>query len=115
MSAMRFLLALLLATPAFASETGTYGSVTSGKDVFMQWCWECHGSDNPHGSGTWSLKRSPGDSRSPYLEMRYGLTNDYVSLVVRQGLLFMPAFRQTEISDAELQALANYLSSEASE
>jgi hypothetical protein len=34
---------------------------------------------------------------------------EFVKVIVRQGVSFMPQFRKTEISDAELEALAAYL------
>ena len=81
----------------------------TGRAVFDQWCWECHGKDNPHGSGTWSMRKRDGNARSPYLEDRSDLNYEYVAFVVRNGQLFMPSFRYTEISDEELVALSAYL------
>ena len=43
------------------------------------------------------------------LEQRTKLPPDYVSYVVRHGISFMPSFRKTEISDAELARVAAYL------
>lgn len=37
------------------------------------------------------------------------MTPDYVRYAVRKGVSFMPSFRKTEISDAELTLLADYL------
>ena len=34
---------------------------------------------------------------------------DFVKVIVRQGVSVMPQFRKTEISDADLEALAAYL------
>lgn len=81
----------------------------TGKAVFDRWCWECHGKDNPHGSGTWSMRKRDGDARSPYLEDRTDLNHAYVEFVVRKGQRFMPRFRYTEISEEELVALSAYL------
>ena len=80
-----------------------------GKAVFDHWCWQCHGEDNPHGSGSWALAKRPGDTRTAYLERRSDLSGEFIKLVVRQGQLFMPKFRYTEISSEELAALASYL------
>jgi mono/diheme cytochrome c family protein len=38
-----------------------------------------------------------------------GLSPDYVRQTVRKGISVMPQFRKTEISDAELDALAHYV------
>lgn len=43
------------------------------------------------------------------LDQRTDLTPDYVRAVIRSGISFMPSFRKTEISDAELAQLADYL------
>jgi mono/diheme cytochrome c family protein len=48
-------------------------------------------------------------SISPLLEERTDLVPEFVKVIVRQGVSFMPQFRKTEISDAELDALAAYL------
>ncbi len=37
------------------------------------------------------------------------LVPGFVKTIVRQGVSFMPQFRKTEISDADLDALAAYL------
>ncbi|RPI60853.1 MAG: cytochrome c, partial [Lysobacterales bacterium] len=42
-------------------------------------------------------------------EQRTDLVPDFVKAIVRQGVSFMPQFRKTEISDADLEALAAYL------
>jgi (+)-pinoresinol hydroxylase len=47
------------------------------------------------------------------LEERTDLTPETVSLFVRQGVLIMPPFRKTEITDTELQALGEYLTKSA--
>jgi mono/diheme cytochrome c family protein len=45
----------------------------------------------------------------PLLHERTDLVPEFVKVIVRQGVSFMPQFRKTEISDAELEALAAYL------
>ena len=44
------------------------------------------------------------------LEDRKDLTPELVSTFVREGILSMAPFRKTEVTDAELAALAAYLS-----
>jgi hypothetical protein len=44
------------------------------------------------------------------LEDRTDLTPPFIAQAVRNGAFIMPFFRKTEISDAELEALAAYLS-----
>jgi hypothetical protein len=43
------------------------------------------------------------------LEQRSNLPADLVRVAVRQGMSFMPTFRKTEISDADLALVAAYL------
>lgn len=82
--------------------------VQTGKQVFDRWCGACHapGSRTP---GTSALQAKYGGQQPAALEQRKDLTPDVVKLFVRQGVSIMPPFRKTEISDAELNALADYL------
>ena len=43
------------------------------------------------------------------LEERTDLTVPAIKTFVRHGVLFMPMFRKTEVSDADLDAIAAYL------
>ena len=86
-----------------------------GKEVYDYWCATCHGP----GLGLPGFGGLPGTQQleikyrgtniSPLLEERTDLVPDFVKVIVRQGVSFMPQFRKTEISDAELDALAAYL------
>ncbi|WP_052118014.1 c-type cytochrome [Novosphingobium pentaromativorans] len=82
-----------------------------GKAVYTKWCSICH-SDGPGYPGTVALtERYKGTEISGVLLKRTDLDPDFIKGVVRGGLFNMPNFRKTEISDAELDALANYLAS----
>jgi len=86
-----------------------------GKRVYDYWCLPCHGP----GLGLPGFGALPGTQQlqikyrntniSPLLEERTDLVPEFVKVIVRQGVSFMPQFRKTEISDAELEALAAYL------
>jgi mono/diheme cytochrome c family protein len=78
-----------------------------GKQIFTQHCAECHAPGVGH-PGTQRLGWSRGE-RYAVLEQRKDLSADYVRAIVRHGLLEMPAFRPTEISDEALDQLAAYL------
>jgi (+)-pinoresinol hydroxylase len=78
-----------------------------GKAVFDRWCAECHAPGHGH-PGTQQLGWTRGE-KFAVLEQRKDLAADYVKLVVRRGLVEMPPYRPTEISDAELAQLAAYL------
>jgi mono/diheme cytochrome c family protein len=49
-------------------------------------------------------------SKPAMLEERTDLTPEIIKQFVRNGVSVMPFFRKTEISDADLDALALYLS-----
>ncbi len=75
------------------------------------WCATCH-SSGPGMPGTAALAakykgRQP--AVAAVLEDRTDLTPASVRFFVRQGVSVMAPFRKTEISDAELDALAAYL------
>jgi (+)-pinoresinol hydroxylase len=79
-----------------------------GRPVFQKWCAPCH-APGPNHPGTAALDALYGGDRPGALEQRTDLSDSIVRLAVRQGAFSMPFFRKTEISDAELDALARYL------
>lgn len=80
----------------------------SGEAVYLRWCVHCHaaGRGNP---GTESLQVKYGGRLPAVLLERTDLTPALVAQFVRQGVLSMPPFRKTEITDGELAALAAYV------
>jgi mono/diheme cytochrome c family protein len=90
-------------------------ALAEGKQVYDYWCLPCHGP----GLGLPGFNALPGTQQlqikyrdtsiSPLLEERTDLVPEFVKVIVRQGVSFMPQFRKTEISDAQLDALAAYL------
>jgi mono/diheme cytochrome c family protein len=82
----------------------------SGEQVYGRWCVHCHatGRGNP---GTQSLQVKYGGRVPAVLLERTDLTADAVALFVRQGVQSMPPFRKTEITDAELAAVAAWVAS----
>ena len=79
-------------------------SRTAGAHVFGKWCGDCHSTAG--GPGSLALQRKYNGSLPAILEQRVDLAPEYVRQVVRHGISFMPSFRKTEISDAELALLA---------
>jgi (+)-pinoresinol hydroxylase len=79
-----------------------------GKDVFDYWCAACHGS-GPGKPGTSALQALYNGQKPALLEERVDLTPELTKSFVRAGVSIMPFFRKTEISDADLDALAAYL------
>jgi mono/diheme cytochrome c family protein len=95
------MLALYAMPPARAAEH-------PGRPVFVKWCAPCH-SRGPNNPGTAALAAVYKNAKPGALEDRTDLTVDFVKKSVRNGVYVMPFFRKTEISDAELEALAAYL------
>lgn len=85
-------------------------TIERGEQVYDYWCAPCH-DPGPGHPGTQSLAfRYDGTEVPAVLEDRTDLTPEFVRTLVRQGMLSMAPFRKTEITDAELDALAAYLS-----
>jgi len=79
-----------------------------GGEVFQYWCAPCH-APGPQHPGTQALAVLYGDEKPAALEERNDLAPEITKTFVRTGVSVMPPFRKTEISDADLEALAAYL------
>jgi len=107
---------LLLTLPA-AAESPTISwtrvpvtaALDSGKAEFERACSICHaaGPDRP---GTNSLQIKYAGRVPALLEQRTDLTVDVVRFYIRNGVAMMPRFRKTELTDAQVEAIARYLS-----
>jgi len=80
----------------------------SGEAVYTHWCAPCH-APGPGHPGTESLQIKYGGKMPAVLVERSDLTPQIVSTFVRQGVLLMAPFRKSEITDAELAALAAFV------
>ena len=78
-------------------------NATGGEALYVEFCAMCHA---PNGMGHGLLGRR---IDTPDLEKRDNLPAQYVVLAARQGIGNMPAIPRGEVSDAELQAIADYL------
>ena len=76
-----------------------------GKALFDATCVYCH---NARGFATERLRTRMPEDRS-VLADRTDLDPAYVRTIVRNGLASMPAYTPTDLSDAEIQAIAAYL------
>ncbi len=103
-------LALLLAVATSSARAAppTVEPLESGRAVYEHWCAPCHAAGPGH-PGTQSLQVKYGGRIPPVLLDRTDLTPQLVAQFVRQGVLSMAPFRKTEITDAELAALAAYV------
>ena len=81
---------------------------SSGEQIYRRYCWECHG-DGPDRPGTLALAAKYKGAEPARLDQRTDLSADYVTYIVRHGITVMPSIRKTEIGDAELKAIADYL------
>ncbi|OYX47848.1 MAG: hypothetical protein B7Y87_00860 [Sphingomonadales bacterium 32-64-22] len=79
-------------------------NATGGEALYVENCMMCHG---PVGMGTGLLERR-GRAHAE-LEKRGDLAAAFVVLAARNGIGNMPAIPRGEVSDEELQAIADYL------
>ncbi|HEX6998102.1 MAG TPA: cytochrome c [Gammaproteobacteria bacterium] len=96
------------ASAVFLAASASAADAPDGKAVFDKWCEPCHG-DGPGKPGTAALQALYNGQKPALLEERTDLTPEITKSFVRSGVSVMPFFRKTEISDAELEALAEYL------
>ncbi len=108
-----FIAALLLAggaaiaqgpPPAPKPETlASRPDATGGEALYIVHCASCHA---PNGMGTGLLDRRV---KPALLEARDNLPAAYVIIAARRGIGNMPPIPRGEVSDLELQAIAEYL------
>ena len=94
-------------TTAAAEDSGS--PVERGAAVFNNWCSACHSRGPQNAPGTASLQLKYQGSVPAALQDRRDLTPDLVKFFVRNGVAMMAPLRKTEVSDADLDALAAYL------
>lgn len=97
---------VIFGSQAFAAPAPDDAEIEHGHKVYQKWCYPCHGpgADKP---GTASLLAR--GQKPAVLEERTDLTAPMIKTFVRHGVLYMPTFRKTEISDADLAAVSAYL------
>lgn len=71
-------------------------------------CVACHGPMPGH-PGTRALAAKYSGRVPALLEQRTDLSPELIRAIVRRGMNVMPAFRKTEVSDADLDAIVAYL------
>ena len=84
-------------------------AVERGAAVFNNWCSACHSRGPANAPGTTSLQFKYQGTIPAALEDRQDLTADLVKFFVRNGVATMPQFRKAEVADADVDALAAYL------
>ena len=79
-----------------------------GNEAYQYWCATCHGQGPGH-PGTTALAAKYKGALPGLLEQRTDLTPAAITFAVRRGTSIMPFFRKTEVSDADLDAITQYL------
>ena len=116
-------LAVLAAAPAMAKDQpaapvrGVPGAgwssvpipADTGEHIYQRYCFACHAAGPEH-PGTQALQAKYKGTKPAELDRRTDLTAAFVTYTVRHGVSVMPSIRPTEITDAELKAIAAYLS-----
>lgn len=110
----RLVTTFIAASLALAGTAAAQGTVSpkavspDGNALYQYWCATCHGAGPGH-PGTTALAAKYKGKAPGLLEERSDLTPQAVKLFVRRGTSIMPFFRKTEVSDTELDAIADYL------
>jgi len=97
---MRAVIAFVLAV---ASATATHAQTPDGKALYKEKCVMCH---DKTGMGTGILSRRV---KVAELLLRNDLNAAFVTTAARAGIGNMPAIPRGEVSDAQLQAIADFL------
>jgi mono/diheme cytochrome c family protein len=108
---MRGLLATAIACAVLwpsAANAQDQATIQKGSDIYQYWCATCHGR-GPGNPGTTALAAKYKGALPGVLEDRTDLTPLAVRFAVRRGTSIMPFFRKTEVSDADLDAITQYL------
>jgi mono/diheme cytochrome c family protein len=88
-----------------ADEAPLTATQEQGKRLFHSTCVYCHGE---RVWGTFALAQRLGPNRA-LLEKRNDLVAGYLKTVMRTGIGGMPSYRRTELSEADADAIASYL------
>ncbi len=96
-------LGILLEAPESRAEL-----IARGEAVYEYWCNACHGPEMLK-PGTAALAIKYQGALPAALTERTDMVPEFVEQMVRQGISMMPFFRPTEVSNADLDALAAFL------
>jgi len=95
-------------TPSWTVATVSGQGQPKGFVEYQKYCVVCHG-EGVGKPGTLALQAKYKGALPALLDKRTDLTPALIKMYVRNGITVMPTFRKTEISDAELDAIAAYL------
>ena len=94
-----------LVTVGLAEESDAAGQERGGEEIFADKCVYCHATG---GWGTRVLEARVPEGEAPLMDRR-NLPAQYTAYVVRNGIGSMPQFTPTDLNDAELALLAQWL------
>lgn len=97
-------LSLLATLGACSSKQGEV--VADGAENYERYCAGCHNPGPGHGA---TMLLAEKGRPVPALIGRKDLEYDYLHSVVRQGLIEMPPFRPTELSDTEIKQIYEHI------
>jgi (+)-pinoresinol hydroxylase len=95
-------------TSSWTTTTVSGEGQPKGYVEYQKYCSACHG-EGVGRPGTMALEAKYKGAVPALLAKRTDLTPQLIKMYVRNGITVMPTFRKTEISDAELDAIAAYL------
>lgn len=98
--------AAVTAACVHAEDRPAAAAASPGEALFLARCGLCH---LERGTGTIMLGRRLGPDHALLAE-RTDLRAEYVRAIVRAGVNSMPALTRVEVDDADLDAIASYLS-----
>ena len=98
-------LATIFSVSAWGADDAT---LRAGKQSYEYWCATCHG-EGPGRPATQALEAKYKGAKPAVLDQRTDLTPPVIKAFVRKGVSIMPFFRKTELTDAQLDAVAAYV------
>lgn len=107
MRALTAALTVILVCACSTTSVRSQNDTADGAQLFARHCAECHAPELGR-PGTQQLGWIRGDDFA-VLEQRSDLNAAYVKVVVRNGLLEMPAFFPSVLPDEDLERIAGYL------
>jgi len=105
---IQIILGIAISAPLAINVAAEDKAMARGEAVYNKWCAPCHDPGVNH-PGTLALSAKYAGVKSPALKDWTDLPPAVTKTFVRNGVSIMPFFRKTEISDADLGALAAYL------
>jgi len=105
------IVAIAAALVVVLSAQATAQEENAGQAAYDRHCIHCHDSDD-EAVGTLQLGRTRGEEFALLTE-RDDLAGEYIAAIVRTGLNAMPAFLPSELTEAQLAALVDYVMGES--